>query len=412
MCPDGSLSQVGDNWDSCDSLACVGGVSGKCGENNPGGAGFRVTCSGNPRSPAPPLGKSPLLGESPPLGESPLLGCLRAIDGEHTTVSPADSAYTSANNCGNGARSDRHFEPRAVIKVTSAAQVASAVRCAAEANVTVTPRAGAHSFEAEACSGELIVDVRLLEHLSVDTQSKVVEFGSGLLHGQLYHALADRYGLVLPGGTENSVGLGLWLGCGRGILTQVHGLSCDSLRAVEFVDSAGNVRVASPTTDADMFFMARGSGGEFPGIVTKFTAQAYDMPESVIKRTATFPKDRLGKLVDAWSSRIVELSEPSRALSTNVHQVHLGPTLAFTCFSCNAAQLSFFHSRFDAIKNVVGQAEGDSTWTPMSWIDRLCMPHRAQTPDQQTPDSSVTHTFEPCLGQWWRAGTTTTRSTT
>jgi len=56
-CPDGTIYQVGDNMDACRSLACVGGVSGKCGPwahdgkdwlNS--GAFTKVTCM--PLSPA------------------------------------------------------------------------------------------------------------------------------------------------------------------------------------------------------------------------------------------------------------------------------------------------------------------------------------------------------------------------
>eukprot|EP01046_Picozoa_sp_COSAG06_P050754 COSAG06_NODE_8114_length_2270_cov_1.963151_2_plen_712_part_01 len=43
-CPNGQVYQVGDNKDSCSSLACVNGVSGDCNQTNPGGDGVRVTC--------------------------------------------------------------------------------------------------------------------------------------------------------------------------------------------------------------------------------------------------------------------------------------------------------------------------------------------------------------------------------
>jgi len=43
-CPDGQEYQVGDNNDSCSSLACINGVSGACSAVNPGGANVRVTC--------------------------------------------------------------------------------------------------------------------------------------------------------------------------------------------------------------------------------------------------------------------------------------------------------------------------------------------------------------------------------
>lgn len=29
-CPNGQVYWVGDNWNGCKSMACVGGVSGKC----------------------------------------------------------------------------------------------------------------------------------------------------------------------------------------------------------------------------------------------------------------------------------------------------------------------------------------------------------------------------------------------
>ena len=44
-CPDGSVYQVGDNYDGCRSLACVGGTSGQCNRQNNGPwSRRRVTC--------------------------------------------------------------------------------------------------------------------------------------------------------------------------------------------------------------------------------------------------------------------------------------------------------------------------------------------------------------------------------
>jgi hypothetical protein len=44
-CPNGQTYRVGDNNNGCKSLACIGGKSGKCGSNNPGGGKVRVTCA-------------------------------------------------------------------------------------------------------------------------------------------------------------------------------------------------------------------------------------------------------------------------------------------------------------------------------------------------------------------------------
>ena len=46
-CPDGQIYQVGDNGDSCGSLACVNGKAGTCTKEYDGGrAGRKVTCGG------------------------------------------------------------------------------------------------------------------------------------------------------------------------------------------------------------------------------------------------------------------------------------------------------------------------------------------------------------------------------
>mmetsp|Transcript_23478 Transcript_23478/g.64687 ORF Transcript_23478/g.64687 Transcript_23478/m.64687 type:complete len:839 (-) Transcript_23478:2234-4750(-) len=69
-CPNGNVYNVGDNNDGCGSLACIGGIPGVCGQNNPGGAYRRVTCGVGPPfpppSPPPPPLPPPLPPPSPP----------------------------------------------------------------------------------------------------------------------------------------------------------------------------------------------------------------------------------------------------------------------------------------------------------------------------------------------------------
>lgn len=319
--------------------------------------------------------------------------CLRSISGA-SVVTPEDSTYVDASHCHNSGRSDRTWSPKAIIKVNSAEKVSEAVKCANLSDVTVTPRSGAHGFENEACSGELIVDVSNLDSLSVDTNSKVVEFGAGHLHGQLYRKLID-YGLVVPGGTENSVGTagtsektsfhsldlypnfimsarytGLWLGCGRGPLAQLHGLSCDSMLGIEFVDASGNIRVANSGSDTDMYWMARGSGGEFPGVVTKFIAQAYDMPSEVFEVRTTFRADQVKMLIKEWVSRLEELSDPSHSMFTYINSYLGAPVLVMDCYSCTEEQKAWMLAEFEEIASIAG-GEGENSYWGGTWLDRL-----------------------------------------
>merc|ERR1712122_163703 len=44
-CPDGMVYEVGDNHDSCGSLACEGGVAGECKQAPGTWSGRKVTCA-------------------------------------------------------------------------------------------------------------------------------------------------------------------------------------------------------------------------------------------------------------------------------------------------------------------------------------------------------------------------------
>merc|ERR1719499_1134937 len=58
-CPDGSVYQVGDNIDFCDSLACIGGVSGTCNRRHGEWSRRKVTCGAQSAPTGPSPGPSP-----------------------------------------------------------------------------------------------------------------------------------------------------------------------------------------------------------------------------------------------------------------------------------------------------------------------------------------------------------------
>ena len=88
-CPNGESYQVGDNGDSCRTLACIGGTAGSCSSNNPGGGGVRVTCYGHPdwQAPVPRVPRDPSL---PPQGvkSCPVTRRRRCSAPEETSAQP------------------------------------------------------------------------------------------------------------------------------------------------------------------------------------------------------------------------------------------------------------------------------------------------------------------------------------
>lgn len=287
-----------------------------------------------------------------------------------------DSAYDEVKQCVNK-RPGAIPSPLAVVRVSSAAEVQVAVRCAVAHGVQACARAGGHGFDNDAgCTGGVLIDVQGLQSFSVDIGTKVTSFGAGHCLGQLYYKLAqDPYRLLVPAGAVNGVGAaGLVLGCGRGLHTQQHGLACDSLLGVEYVDATGEMQVANATTHAELLWMAKGGGGNFPGIVTTFTMQAYDMPAEVYMVHCAFPANEAKTVIQNWLSQGEAMVEPQRKLFTSL-QMWNNPAVVdvvLNCFDCNATEKHWVRSVMTIIKHTnPSQTCSEPREAHRTWLDQI-----------------------------------------
>ena len=144
----------------------------------------------------------------------------------------------------------------------------------------------------------------------------------------------------------------------------MYGLSCDNVLAVTFVDAKGNIRVANSTSEEDMFWMARGAGGEFPGIVLSFTAKAYPMPKQIIMRKCSFEYPKLKDLLRAYIPRMEQISQPERSLFSDFKvTVRNKAELSLTCYDCSGSKLDWFNNMFDDIMAEAGGSDRLSYWS-------------------------------------------------
>src|SRR5688500_1656291 len=223
-----------------------------------------------------------------------------------TLIRPTDASFAADREVWN---MTYQGSPMAIARVADAADVAAAIRYARRNDIEIAVRSGGHSVAGHSTGdGVLVIDVRDLRGLHIDTEKRMAWAGAGLTAGE-YTAAVAEHGLATPFGDTGSVGLGgITLGGGIGWLARKHGLTIDSLVAVEIVTAAGEVLAASESENSDLFWAVRGGGGNF-GVVTRFCYRLHPV-DQVLGGAVFLPptRDVLRSLVPIASSAPEELT--------------------------------------------------------------------------------------------------------
>ncbi|GAB1690776.1 FAD-binding oxidoreductase [Krasilnikovia sp. M28-CT-15] len=185
---------------------------------------------------------------------------------------PGDPTYEIAREIWNA---DINRHPGVIARCTQVADVVEAVRVAGQYGLEVSVRGGGHNIAGTAlCDGGMMIDMSLLKHVRVDPIGRQATASPGLTWGELDSA-SQSVGLATPGGVVSTTGIaGLTLGGGFGWLSRRHGWSCDNLLSIEMVTATGEVIRADSDENGELFWGARGGGGNF-GIVTSFVFQLH-----------------------------------------------------------------------------------------------------------------------------------------
>jgi FAD/FMN-containing dehydrogenase len=181
-------------------------------------------------------------------------------------IAPDADDYDRARRVHNAAV-DRH--PALIVRPTDADEVALGVAHAREQGLPLVIRAGGHSMAGHATADRaLVLDLSDMRDVEIDAVGRTAWADAGVLAGEYTNA-TYAHGLVTPFGDTGSVGVaGITLGGGVGWLVRKHGMTIDSLLAVEIVTADGRRRIASAIEDPELFWAVRGAGANF-GVVTR-----------------------------------------------------------------------------------------------------------------------------------------------
>jgi FAD/FMN-containing dehydrogenase len=215
--------------------------------------------------------------------------------------------------------------PALVLRPTSAADVAEAVRFAAERRLLLAIKGGGHNIAGTSLApGGLTLDMSLMRDVTVDLASRQVHVGPGCNLGDV-DVVTQEHGLAAVLGFVSETGVaGLTLGGGFGYLTRRCGWTVDTLDEVEIVTADGEVRTANREENADLFWAVRGGGGNF-GVVTRFTLRLYEAGPLITGGLIAWGAERADEVLAVYRQLI---ESAPRELTTALN-IRLAPPAPF-----------------------------------------------------------------------------------
>jgi FAD/FMN-containing dehydrogenase len=163
--------------------------------------------------------------------------------------------------------------PQVFVECKTSLAISQTILWAKKFGIPIRGRSGGHSFEGFSLVDGVVIDVKPMKRIVVDTSRRTARIAAGAPLVEINDSLFV-HGLGLSAGSCPGVGIaGLTLGGGHGLSSRKFGLTADSLLSLTMVDASGNTIQASDTTNPDLLWASKGGGGGNFGVVTEFEFQ-------------------------------------------------------------------------------------------------------------------------------------------
>ncbi len=202
---------------------------------------------------------------------------------------PNEAGYDDARSLWNAMFDKR---PALIVRCAEASDIISAVNFARTHSIPIAVRGGGHNVSGSgACEGGLMLDMTRMKSVRVDAASRTARAEPGLTWGE-FDRETQAFGLATTGGICSEAGIaGVTLGGGFGWLMRKHGLALDNLISVDVVSADGQLRTASATENADLFFGVRGTHSNL-GIVTSLEYRLHPVGPTVLAGMVLHPLEK------------------------------------------------------------------------------------------------------------------------
>lgn len=236
----------------------------------------------------------------------------------HSFVFPDDSRWDDARRAWNLAADLR---PAVVVLPSSVEDVVAAVEYAAERDLRIAVQSTGHGAAVHASlDGTLLLNMREMRGVEIDAENRRARVEAGALWEDVVLPATEQGLTALHGSSPNVGVVGYSLGGGIGWMARAHGLSAESVLAVELVTADGALVRADRTQNTDLFWALRGGGGGL-GVVVAMEIALYAV-EELVAGMLIWPWERSAEVL----TRYVAWAETApRAVSASARMLQIPP---------------------------------------------------------------------------------------
>lgn len=168
-------------------------------------------------------------------------------------------------------------EPLLIAQPQTEREVSAVVTVARDSALPLAIRSGGHDFWGRSLAHNgIILDMRRMDFVSVQSDKSSATVGGGILAGHLQQVLGGQ-GLFTPTGQVKSVGYVAWAcGGGYGFYVGTYGFGVDQILGARVVLASGDL--VDTEDDEELLWALRGAGPGNFGVVVELRIRVYPAP--------------------------------------------------------------------------------------------------------------------------------------